>query len=154
MTIKTAGMVFTTNWTTCPKRHPMTVKSKRFARIAISDETGEKYKLAGDKIKCFGCQSRIIVNGQYFRCRDRSCNYDVCPRCALVSGIDDLSEGEEDESDFEFENKVVVDTKEESEEKKEDPVLVSETVDTEKPVVIEEETPGNGPEEKVKSTPL
>ena len=80
----------------------MTLMFKKFARVAISSETGEKYKMVGDKIKCFGCQSKINPKGQYFRCRDRGCNYDVCNRCAIVSGIDDLSEGEEVDSDFEF----------------------------------------------------
>ena len=33
----------------------------------------------------------------------------MCNRCAIVSGIDDLSEGEEENSDFEFEVKDKVD---------------------------------------------
>ena len=77
-------------------------KYKRFARVSVSDDTGLKYKNSGDKIKCFGCQSKINFGIGYFRCRNRECDYDVCNRCALCSGVDDASEGEEDDSDFEF----------------------------------------------------
>ena len=100
---KTAGMVFTMKWRTCPQRCQLYAKYKRFARVSISDDTGKKYKNAGDNIKCFGCQSKINFGIGYFRCRNRECDYDVCNRCALCSGVDDASEGEGDDSDFEFE---------------------------------------------------
>ena len=52
-------------------------------------------KVDGTNLFCNGCSKKVNLQLGYFRCKERTCDYDICQQCGLINGFDDEQELED-----------------------------------------------------------